>query len=136
MHIDPYVNFERYPLENIGPANASGTWGGVLGKVIHGDYQLCLSFWTNTAERVGLLDFVVMGKTINFVLAFIPKLPPFDKFLFVRPFRNEVWLVVAMAGTLISTFLISSTLLLRNSKRNEHLRIAVSVWWISYLIIR
>ena len=108
----------------------------VLGNVIDGDYQLCLSFWLNTADRIGLFDFVVMGKTINWVLAFIPKLPPFDPYLFLRPFRHEVWVVVGMAGAFISIFLISSTLLLGDVKRKTHLRIAISVWWISYVMIR
>ena len=125
-----------YITLNLGPANASGTWGGVLGRIINGDYQLCLSFWTHTADRMGMLDFVVMGKTISFVLAFIPKPQTFDTLLFIRPFRNEVWVVTGIAGTLISLFLISTSLILKQGERNEHLRIAVTVWWLSYLIIR
>ena len=53
---DPAGNWGTTPIS--GAANASGVWGGVVGGVTNGEYQLCISSWVNTFARMELvLDF-------------------------------------------------------------------------------
>ena len=40
-----------------GPFNRSGTWGGVMGGVINGEYDTSLSAWYWIHSRVDLLSF-------------------------------------------------------------------------------
>ena len=40
-----------------GPFNLSGTWGGVMGGVINGEYDLSLSAWYWIFARCELLSF-------------------------------------------------------------------------------
>ena len=107
-----------------------------MGKVIYGDYQLCLSYWTNTAARIGMFDFVVMGKAINFVLAFMPQPPDYDSFLFTRPFRNEVWCMIGITAIVVIFIIILSSIIFRKRRNNENLRIIIAVGWLTYLLIR
>ena len=45
------IQFHGVPIEKIGtapvvsPANASGEWGGLFGKVFSGDYQMSVAYW-------------------------------------------------------------------------------------------
>lgn len=60
-----------------GPFNASGTWGGVMGDVINGKFDLSLSQWIWNIERQDLLDFVITSS--NWLqLALTPQLPEVD----------------------------------------------------------
>ena len=119
----------------LGPSNVSGIWGGVLGKVFNGDYQLCLSYWTHTANRIGMFDFIPLGKMLGFVLAYFPKAPSFDPLLFTRPFRYDAWLLSGATGAIFSAFCALSYLLLRDGKRFDTIRILVFVCWITYVLM-
>ena len=107
----------------------------MLGKVLSGDYQIGLSYWTNTADRIGMYDFIPLGKMLGFVLAYFPKPPPYDPLLFARPFRYDAWLVSGIAGFVIAIFLIFSSYILRNGERSDSIKILLFVCWLTYVLI-
>ena len=39
-----------------GPFNINGTWGGVMGAVVNGDYDFSMSIWASTVDRESLLE--------------------------------------------------------------------------------
>ena len=99
-HCDAEPNNDWGVTPKSGPPNVNGTWGGVVRDIVNGDYPLCLSFWTNTYSRIDMMDFVVMGPGVQYVMALIPQLPKYDTGLFTRPFRNEVWVVIGVISFL------------------------------------
>ena len=40
-----------------GPANASGTWGGIMGKVFNKTFQLSVSAWLIKTSRTTMTSF-------------------------------------------------------------------------------
>ena len=129
------MNHSFHDQYALGPSNVSGTWGGVLGKIVSGEYQLCMSYWTHTANRIGMFDFIPLGKMLGFVLAYVPKAPSFDPFLFSRPIRYDAWVVSGVAGIVIAVLLILSSFLLRNGRRFDTIRILLLVCWLTYVLI-
>ena len=100
-HGDPNDDYGTTPLS--GPANASGTWGGVVGEVIDGTYHFSMSTWVWKEERQDMFDFasIVTDQT---ALAITLKAKDIDYTLFTRPFRREAWLLVWFA---VLVFLLS-----------------------------
>ena len=43
-----------------GPYNRSGTWGGVMGGVINGEFDMSLSAWVWVFNRVDLVSFATV----------------------------------------------------------------------------
>ena len=69
---------------------SDGTWGGLMGGVVNGDYMISLSTWVWNIERNNLLDFVpILSDRV--MLATTPKNPEIDITLFLRPFTKEAW---------------------------------------------
>ena len=101
-HGDPNDNYGTTPLS--GPANASGTWGGVVGDVFYGKYQFSMSTWVWKEERQDMFDFasIVTDQT---ALGMTLKAKDIDYTLFTRPFRWEAWLLIGLA---VITFLVST----------------------------
>ena len=77
------------------PANKSGTWKGVFGSVVNGNYDTSMSMWSWIKERSEILDFVELVSSSN-VLVLTPQLPEIDVGLFIRPFRNDAWSVIGL----------------------------------------
>lgn len=83
-----------------------------------------------------MFDFVSSGRGEKFVLAFIPQALKFDRTLFTRPFRNEVWVVIGAGNfIIIVSFSLSYLLVIKYRKRLKSLRIIKSVAWLSYLLV-
>ena len=87
-YADPDGNWGVRPIS--GPFNRSGTWGGAMGSVVTGDFQMSLSQWVWTVNRYGLLDFISTSAD-SFLLCLTPKPAEFDTGLFVRPFTDAAW---------------------------------------------
>ena len=118
-----------------GPSNSSGTWGGIIGDIFYGHYPLCVSSWNNVESRIGMFDFIMSGRTRQFVLVYIPQNSGFDRSLFTRPFKDEVWLVLGIGNViLISTYFICYWFS-RKGKALKSLRLIRSVAWLSYLLV-
>ena len=93
-HADVNDNYGTTPLS--GPANASGSWGGVVGDVFYGRYHFSMSTWVWKEERQDMFDFsiIVADQT---ALAITLKAKEIDYTLFTRPFRMEAWLLIGFA---------------------------------------
>ena len=101
-HGDPNDDYGTTPLS--GPANASGTWGGVVGDVFYGKYQFSMSTWVWKEERQDMFDFASIV-TDQSALGITLKAKDIDYTLFTRPFRMEVWLLI---GFIVVTFLLAT----------------------------
>jgi hypothetical protein len=118
-----------------GPSNSSGVWGGVIGGVVNGTYPICISMWANFESRIGLLDFVIGGRATQNVMAFFPQMANFDRTLFLRPFTNEVWLIIGIVNlTIFACFSLTGWLALKLRTSCNSLRLVRSVTWLSYLL--
>ena len=85
---EPDNNWGVFPKS--GSYNLSGTWHGVMGGVVNGDFHMSLSQWTWNIERRRILDFVTVY-TERMILALTPHQPEVDMGLFIRCFRDEAW---------------------------------------------
>ena len=90
------------PTPTDGIYNRSGTWGGVFGSIIHGDYHVSLSQWIWNYDRYGLIDYVATT-TDSTAVVLTPSAPEIDIGLFIRPFKNDAWIgaIIVIAITLI-----------------------------------
>ena len=74
-----------------GVYNRSGTWSGVMGSIVNGEYHISLNQWFWKFDRYELLDFVGTNSDYD-ALAITPSPPEVDFQLFIRPFKHETWL--------------------------------------------
>ena len=118
-----------------GPSNSSGTWGGIIGDILNGNYPLCISSWNNVESRIGMFDFIMSGRTRQFVLVYIPQNSGFDKSLFTRPFKDEVWVVLGIGNVILITIYFVSYWFSRKGKALRSLRLVKSIAWLSYLLV-
>ena len=102
-HGDPVDNYGTTPLS--GPANASGTWGGVVGDVVSGKYHFSMSTWVWKEERQDMFDFATIVADRS-ALAITLKAKEIDYTLFTRPFRVESWLLIGFAVILFLSAII------------------------------
>ena len=61
-----------------------------MGKIANGDYQLCVSKLLQTESRNDMFDFVVMGKSAGYLLAYIPQISKIDLSFFHSKFQSEI----------------------------------------------
>ena len=83
-----------------GPHSINGTWGGVMGGVINKDYDMSISTWYWTHERVQLAQFVpiVRGRMI---LVSSRQIPKTDFTLLTRGFSNSSWIGIFLVLLLL-----------------------------------
>jgi hypothetical protein len=84
-------NWGVFPIS--GPYNQSGEWGGIMGDVVNGKYDLCLSAWLWMAERHEILTFVPVYSKKQ-ILVWTPKNPEIDFGLLTRPFTDDSWVAI------------------------------------------
>ena len=118
-HGDVNDNYGTTPLS--GPANDSGTWGGVVGDVFYGRYHFSMSTWVWKEERQDMFDFsiIVADQT---ALAITLKAKEIDYTLFTRPFRMEAWLLIGFAVILFLVVTIVPYLFAPNFGRSASYR--------------
>ena len=119
--------------------NATGAYGGVMGKISSGLYPLGVSFWYNIESRIGLFDFVVTGRGDEYLLALIPKLPEYDSTLFIRPFSNKAWLMIGITNVVLIFCLIITWIVPRCIGKlkviSNSFRLVKSTLWLTHLLI-
>ncbi len=96
-----------------GPFNASGVFGGVMGGVVNGEYDLSPSFWLRNLQRDPLMSFVAI-KHSKVVLVWLPKPSSVDMGLFVRPFVTDSWIVIACFTLTIMGSIIAVHILIKD----------------------
>ena len=74
-----------------GPYNRSGTFEGVFGAIVNGEYMLNTAEWVWILDRYELVDFISMY-TNGYVLLSSPKATNFNMRLFIRPFTSKSWI--------------------------------------------
>ena len=62
----------------------NASFGGKLGRVVHGEYDVSYSAWTILKERSFQLDQAAFFITTRFNLVINAKAPPIDATLFTR----------------------------------------------------
>jgi hypothetical protein len=138
-HCDAEPNEDWGVVPVSGPANISGVWGGVVGKVATGMYPFSLAQWLNIENRIGMFDFVNIGKGLQFVMALIPKRSKYDSSLYTRPFRHEVWWTIGFGNILIICFLFVSWgfshMKFGRKRTNTSFRMIKSIAWITYFLL-
>ena len=134
-HCDAEPNNDWGTAPKSGPANVNGSWGGVLGDVTNGDYPLCLSSWTNTYSRVGMVDFVVAGEGSVHVMALYPQYPKYDTGLFTRPLTKNVWIVIGVISFVILFCLIIINVFSKEDYMETSLRIVTSIGWLTFFLV-
>ena len=134
-HCDAEPNNDWGVTPKSGPSNANGTWGGVVGDVVNGDYPLCLSFWTNTYSRIGMMDFVIMGQGVQYVMALVPQLPKYDTGLFIRPLTTNVWIMLGIISLIVISCVIISGVFSTSGKTDTSIRIVKSIAWLTFFLV-
>ena len=84
-----------------GPYNRSGTFEGVFGAIVNGEYMFNTAEWVWIIDRYELVDFVSVYSN-GYVLISSQKPKDLDFGLFIRPFTNKSWI-----GMQIYLFLLS-----------------------------
>lgn len=135
-HCDSEPNSNWGMLPESGPHTINGTWKGVFGNVINGNYSISLSFYTISSARADLCDYIRMGPGVDYLLAFVPQHPTYDSSLFSRPFRNEIWFVIGILF-LVFIFVLFLTSQPKKCQNNDLLsyRMTVSIAWFSSFLV-
>ena len=96
-----------------GPYNRSGTWGGVMGGVINGEFDMSLSAWVWVFNRVDLVSFTTVVRSRS-QLVLTPQPPKVDVLLYVRPFTNDSWGAIGVVVLVMIVGLIVPYVVVRN----------------------
>ena len=122
-----------WPLDGT-PYNTSGKWKGVMGDIVEGKYQLTINAWMFPLYRNVILDFVPFTADRT-ILCLIPKLPEVDPGLFIRPFTNDAWTVVAIVsfGSLAVLFVPYFFIDKWDDMRSNH--IILTCLWVMYFLL-
>jgi hypothetical protein len=86
------------------------------------------------SERSEFLDFVpIVSSTL--VLVLTPQAPEIDFGLFIRPFRDEAWLIVGLIFILILASLLIPYALISYFEETQGYRIALLSGWIFFVLL-
>ena len=131
---EPSGNWGVIPVS--GPSNVSGVYEGIVGRVASGEYQFSLCQWLNMYARIGLFDFVCIGRGTQYLMVLVPKLPEYDSSLFTRPFTDDVWCMIGLVNVVIILCLIVSWRFSRLGfgKPKTSFRFVKSIAWLTYML--
>ena len=79
-----------------GPFNISGEWGGVMGNVILGNYDVSVNYWIMALQRMELMDHVRLYKSDPIAILFKPVSVDMDWKFYYRPFENNLWIGIVL----------------------------------------
>ena len=116
-----------------GPANASGTWGGVVGDVFYGKYQFSMSTWVWKEERQDMFDFASIV-TDQSALAITLKAKEIDYTLFTRPFTFEAWLLIGLAVLIFMVATIFPYLFAPNFGESNSYRMVIAITFLFFML--
>jgi hypothetical protein len=87
------VNGDWGLLPKSGLQNHSGKWGGVLGGIINGKYDMSLSAWVMMTKRYETMSFVLIVTT-NDLIVWTQTKHEIDFGLYVCPFSPDSWVAI------------------------------------------
>ena len=118
-----------------GPNNVSGTFEGVFGAVVKGDeYQMAVANYALVLYRADMFEFV-HSFTFRDLLAMMVRKSDTDYGLFIRPFRNLLWLAIGVFTTLILVILFIMTLKAKEGEIVDGRRAIETVSWFVFLLV-
>jgi hypothetical protein len=91
-------------------------------------------------HRIGIFDFVVIGKGLKNAVAYFPSAPKYDPRLFIRPFATKVWPLICAIPLLVMiwTFFdnrFASKISGNNQSRLWGTKLITSVGWMAHVLI-
>ena len=116
-----------------GPFNENGTWGGIMGDVIHEKHDMSISIWQWTLSRNDLLQFAPVAK-FRLALAIKPVNSDTDFGLFTRGFTVESWIAIFFLATL-AVLCILLTNVLGADENGNGLKMLAFTFWIFFVVI-
>jgi hypothetical protein len=121
-------------LPKSGPFNISGEWGGIMGKVIKREYDVCLSSWGWRLDRYDLLSFAIILSDKS-VLIWTPKNPETDFGLFYRPFTNDSWAAVGLVTLIMVICIFFTYYVVPHTEDSNGHQLMVTVLWYFFLLL-
>ena len=85
-----------------GPFNMSGEWGGVMGNIVVGNYEISVNVWLLNLERVKVMDHAIVLKDDPSILLTKTVPTKLDWSFYKRPFHNKLWI-----GIIIFIFILA-----------------------------
>ena len=101
-----------------GPFNLSGDWGGVMGNVVTGKYDVSISAWDWNLERSNVVQYVLVTKN-NKILVWEPKNPKIDFGIFLRPITSESWVAILVTTCLTLSLIAFTTIYIPSAESSD-----------------
>jgi hypothetical protein len=121
-------------LQISGPYNRSGEWGGIMGDVVNGKYDLCLSSWLWMAERYEILTFVPVYSKKQ-VLVWTPKNSVIDFGLVTRPFTDDSWVAIFVMTLIVTLCFFVIYFIIPNTENTIGHMIMVTTLWYFFVLL-
>ena len=97
-----------------GPYNTSGDWGGVMGNIVLGNYEVSVCYWIQFLDRVNFLDHAMVFKNNPIILLMKPDSEKIDLAFYTRPFERKLWIGIFIFLLILSLAFYASPYLLRS----------------------
>ena len=117
-----------------GPYNRSGVWGGVMGGVINGQFDMSLSAWQWVFNRVELVSFTTVVRQRS-QLVLTPQPPKVDVLLYIRPFTDESWGAIGAIMVVMLVCLIFPYLVVRHVESTAGHQMIVLFSWYFFILL-
>jgi hypothetical protein len=131
-HRDVTGNWGVFPIS--GPYNQSGEWGGIMGDVVNGKYDLCLSAWHWMTERYEILTFVPVYSKKQ-VLVWTPKNSLIDFGLVTRPFTEDSLMAIFLMTLIVTLCIFVTYFIIPNTENsNGHMIMVTTLWYFFVLL--
>ena len=130
---EPDLNWGVKPIS--GPLNASGTWGGILGRVFsQEEYQFSIGTWITHKSRKDMFDFIHMFND-PILLVLSPRPPEYDIELFIRPFRRENWIIIGCVAAFILGLVNIPSLVIDSYAQTTSRKLYIMFGWLMFVLI-
>ncbi len=117
----------------LGDENA--TYTGILGAIVHDEYDTASSFWFPQEDRLKVLDFTI--PYYFFTLGYITAAGStgLDWDLYLRPFTNQLWAfsIGMVAVTLLAYFVTQH--IANKGYKYDAMRIVTFCGWLSFVLV-
>jgi hypothetical protein len=121
-------------LPKSGPYNRSGKWGGVMGGIINGKYDMSLCSWFRTIERYEIMSLVTIITT-NDLIVWTQTNQEMDYGLFVRPFSPESWVAISLMTIIATTCIFITQYVIPNADGTNGQTIMVTTLFLFYVVL-
>ena len=117
-----------------GPLNLSGEWGGVMGNVVNGRFDMSMSPWLMGIERHELLQFALVIKSRP-ILVWEPRYPEVDFGLFIRPITYDSWMLILLLMFVVLSFMGLTSIFLPSLNDSEGRKLVMTTMYYFFVLI-